>query len=834
MFVFLDLEKAFDRVSWDYMKRAVSALGFGPDFVKWIGILYDQRKPPTRKLKINGHEGKQFALQCGTAQGCPLSPLLYLCVMEAFSRMVNADKRVKGIKVGKSEFKLSQFADDTVLLLRTFGSIDRVWEILEIVRQATGQTVNKNKTEGLLLGALRNSNRAPDWIKWCADGDFIISLGVPFGNDFEGSAQETGFWKKIYHKTKTIMARWGAVFSQTLRGRVMIANSMVYSRFRYWTQVMMMPEEVMNWLKEDVHELIWAKDPQFESGQEGQAQQTKRKIKEDSAKLAWRKGGIGLLVWSEHLKSLRKKWALRYLNHERGAWKEVLDTWMCKGHTLGRGVVFGGGDLPDAPNEFWKKVFEEFRELSIAGTKNEYEDPEEAEEEPIWEGRRITRPNVSIGHKEVWDEELGLRQVKDWINRGTGRPWSTGQWLIWARRGAGEQSLGGRNQVAREYRKIEGEIDEEIQLIRRKSAHAWEAGEIVAYYDTKGDYGLGEIIRPAHPHILKQVVLTTQGEKMTKNKIVIVPQQARDERGARVQGPPVWKTRWKTVEKSGSKGKKKEEKEMIEVFDGVAGISYPRTQNYEVELQNGETEKLEAVTVKQMTRSAVDKTTKRPTCERPDRWPVELGLRQGENIDWDKVWDTFKIGIATPVDFGTRFRMLIGDLGSRSKRGEQGGCRLGCGARDEKHIHLVKCRRLQPMWNKLIRILETLRGSRFRDWRQAVIMGWTTSEGNIEKGSVAMMSMLLKIIVIEWYKMIREQREFDYEKVWKIFWKRAERQWKETARDKEYELRNIKQRASNDKTTWIGISRQLRPLGTIERATCEVKCGVDWEKHEDY
>ena len=138
------------------------------------------------------------------------------------------------------------------------------------------------------------------------------------------------------------------------------------------------------------------------------------------------------------------------------------------------------------------------------------------------------------------------------------------------------------------------------------------------------------------------------------------------------------------------------------------------------------------------------------------------------------------------------------------------------------------------MWNKLIRILETLRGSRFRDWRQAVIMGWTTAEGNIEKGSVALMSMLLKIIVIEWYKMIREQREFDYEKVWKIFWKRAERQWKETARDKEYELRNIKQRASNDKTTWIGISRQLRPLGTIDRATCEVKCGVDWEKHEDY
>ena len=33
-------------------------------------------------------------------------------------------------------------------------------------------------------------------------------------------------------------------------------------------------------------------------------------------------------------------------------------------------------------------------------------------------------------------------------------------------------------------------------------------------------------------------------------------------------------------------------------------------------------------------------------------------------------WDTFKIGFATPVDYNTRFRMIIGDLATRSKRGE--------------------------------------------------------------------------------------------------------------------------------------------------------------------
>ena len=47
-------------------------------------------------------------------------------------------------------------------------------------------------------------------------------------------------------------------------------------------------------------------------------------------------------------------------------------------------------------------------------------------------------------------------------------------------------------------------------------------------------------------------------------------------------------------------------------------------------------------------------------------------MLQGQNIEWEEVWDTFKIGFATPVDYNTRFRMIIGDLATRSKRGEGG------------------------------------------------------------------------------------------------------------------------------------------------------------------
>ena len=161
-----------------------------------------------------------------------------------------------------------------------------------------------------------------------------------------------------------------------------------------------------------MHELIWAKDPLFESGQEGQNQQAKRKIKEGAAKLAWRKGGIGMLDWREHLKSLRKKWAVRYLNHERGAWKEALDWFVCKGNTIGRGILMGTGSLPTGPNAFWDAVMEDFRDLKPERTRTGYEDAKEAMEEPIWESRGlIQKPQMK--YQGEWEEELGVRQVKE-------------------------------------------------------------------------------------------------------------------------------------------------------------------------------------------------------------------------------------------------------------------------------------------------------------------------------------------------------------------------------------------------------------------------------------
>ena len=77
VFLFLDMEKAFDRVSYTYLNEALDVLGFGVNFKRAVGLMYDVKKPPRRRIYANGYYSDWFDIKSGVAQGCPLSPLLF-------------------------------------------------------------------------------------------------------------------------------------------------------------------------------------------------------------------------------------------------------------------------------------------------------------------------------------------------------------------------------------------------------------------------------------------------------------------------------------------------------------------------------------------------------------------------------------------------------------------------------------------------------------------------------------------------------------------------------------------------------------------------------------
>ena len=78
--VFLDMEKAFNRVSYSFLLGGLKTVGFGPRFRQTIKLMYNVQHPPQRRIYANGYYSDWFGIQSGVAQGCPVSPLLFLIV----------------------------------------------------------------------------------------------------------------------------------------------------------------------------------------------------------------------------------------------------------------------------------------------------------------------------------------------------------------------------------------------------------------------------------------------------------------------------------------------------------------------------------------------------------------------------------------------------------------------------------------------------------------------------------------------------------------------------------------------------------------------------------
>ena len=134
----LDQEKAFDCVDWNFLFCTLERLGFGPSFCKWVQTLYSGVQS---SVIVNGHLSEFFGLQRGVRQGCPLSPLLYVLVAETLAATLKACPRIKGLSLPAplhSPSFLSQYADDTSILVTSDDSIVAVFEVFDRYELGSG------------------------------------------------------------------------------------------------------------------------------------------------------------------------------------------------------------------------------------------------------------------------------------------------------------------------------------------------------------------------------------------------------------------------------------------------------------------------------------------------------------------------------------------------------------------------------------------------------------------------------------------------------------------------------------------------------------------------
>jgi len=144
----LDFEKAFDRIEWDFLFKALAVLGFSDTWVCWVKMLY---KAASSAIKVNGTIGpfRNFPLERFVRQGCPLAPYLFILVTDILGYLMEDPRyEVEGLSLPKGSIIRDQtFADDTTFYLKgTPNNMDKAQGVLELFCQALGAKVNWHKT----------------------------------------------------------------------------------------------------------------------------------------------------------------------------------------------------------------------------------------------------------------------------------------------------------------------------------------------------------------------------------------------------------------------------------------------------------------------------------------------------------------------------------------------------------------------------------------------------------------------------------------------------------------------------------------------------------------
>ena len=113
--ILLDIEKAFDTINRSFIQQVLTGLGFPPSFLRWLQIMQTDKE---LRLFNNGYSSLPFTPKKGVAQGCALSPLIYIFVMETLAEVTRQNTKIVGVKSQTKEKKISLVADDTLLSAR--------------------------------------------------------------------------------------------------------------------------------------------------------------------------------------------------------------------------------------------------------------------------------------------------------------------------------------------------------------------------------------------------------------------------------------------------------------------------------------------------------------------------------------------------------------------------------------------------------------------------------------------------------------------------------------------------------------------------------------------
>ncbi|OMO94917.1 reverse transcriptase [Corchorus capsularis] len=159
----VDMNKAYDRVEWGFFHALLLKIGFNSNWCDWV---LECVRSVSYTIVINGKSSRMIFPSRGLRQGDPLSPYLFLLVIDTLSRMIQLGIHsgyITGLNLARNCPMISHllFADNSLFFMdANLDNCKRFFEIIQGFSDASGQKISLAKSSLIFSSNMKEEDRA--------------------------------------------------------------------------------------------------------------------------------------------------------------------------------------------------------------------------------------------------------------------------------------------------------------------------------------------------------------------------------------------------------------------------------------------------------------------------------------------------------------------------------------------------------------------------------------------------------------------------------------------------------------------------------------------------